>query len=80
MLQELIDHKAPCRHKLAVHVVSMAEGGAGLGTSVQHAASDGEVIDGLVPPPSCKEVSSVHLHTTQLFVPLMYLAFCFFTL
>lgn len=60
MLQELIDYRAPHRHKLAVHIVSMAEGGAGLETSVHQAASDGEVIDGLVPSPPCKEVSSMH--------------------
>jgi hypothetical protein len=57
ILQEMIHHGAPRRHKLAVHVVSMAEGGAGLEPNVQHGASEDEVIDGLVPPPPCKEVS-----------------------
>lgn len=80
MLQELIDHEAPCRHKLAVHVVPTADGVAGRGANVLHAASDGEVVDGFAPPPPGKEVSSVHLHTTQLFVTLMYPAFCFCTL
>jgi hypothetical protein len=76
IFQELIHHKAPRRHKLAVHVVSMAEGGAGLETNIQHAASDGEVIDGLVPPPPYKEVSNVYTYTqSYCSVPLMDLRF-----
>lgn len=72
-MQELIHYEAPRRHKLAVHVVSMAEGGAGLETSVHRAASDGEVIDGLVPSPACKEVSSMHLNTIQLLIKMLFL-------
>ncbi|XP_033611294.1 insulin-degrading enzyme [Cryptotermes secundus] len=56
--RELIHHSAPRRHKLAVHVVSMAEGGAGLEGNV-HVASENEVIDGLVPPPPCKEPTKI---------------------
>jgi hypothetical protein len=36
----------------------MAEGGAGLEGNAQYVASEDELIDGLVPPPPCKEVSS----------------------
>jgi hypothetical protein len=36
----------------------MAVGGAGLDGNVQYVASEAEVIDGLVPPPTCKKVSS----------------------
>jgi len=53
--RELIHHKAPRRHKLAVHVVSVAEGGAGLDSNVQDGPLDTEMTDELVPPPPIKE-------------------------
>lgn len=57
--KELIHHNAPRRHKLAVHVISMAEGGAGLDQNIQLSTSDGEVIDGLLPPPPYKEPTKI---------------------
>ncbi|XP_021926557.1 insulin-degrading enzyme isoform X2 [Zootermopsis nevadensis] len=57
--KELIDHEAPCRHKLAVHVVPTADGVAGRGANVLHAASDGEVVDGFAPPPPGKEPTKI---------------------
>lgn len=73
-LQELIHHKAPRRHKLAVHVVSMAEGGAGLDPNVQDAPLDIETIDDLVPPPPTKEVSKAQLSTSQIIIMFPYLS------
>jgi len=73
ILQELILHKAPRRHKLAVHVVSVAEGGAGLDPNVQGAPLDTEMTDELVPPPPIKEVSKAHLSTNQIIIKFLHL-------
>lgn len=73
-MQELIHHKAPHRHKLAVHVVSVAEGGAGLDSNVQDAPLDTEMTDELVPPPPIKEVSKAHLSTNQIIIKFLHLS------
>ncbi|XP_069679683.1 insulin-degrading enzyme isoform X2 [Periplaneta americana] len=57
--KDLIYHGAPRRHKLAVHVVSFAEGGAGLESNIIPTSVGGDVIDGLVPPPPCKEPTKI---------------------
>jgi hypothetical protein len=74
ILQELIHHKAPRRHKLAVHVVSVAEGGAGLDPNVQDAPLDTEMTDELVPPPPIKEVSKAHLRSNQIIIKFLHLS------
>ena len=74
IFQELIHHSAPCRHKLAVHVVSVAEGGAGLDPNVQDAPLDTEMTDELVPPPPIKEVSKAHVNTNQIIIVFFHLS------
>lgn len=46
--KELIHHSSPKRHKLAVYVVSTAEGGAG---NMPRPSDPDAVIDGMLPPP-----------------------------
>lgn len=50
--KDLIHHSSPNRHKLAVYVVSTAEGGAG---NLPRTSNTDGVIDGLLPPPSFYE-------------------------
>lgn len=57
--RELIHNKAPRRHKLAVHVVSVAEGGAGLETNARDNALDTETTDELASPPPYKEPKKI---------------------
>lgn len=70
--KEYICYDAPHRHKIAVHVLSTAEGGAGKDPA---AANYKDPSDGLKPPPPCKPPSIItditNFKSSQAMFPLV---------
>lgn len=67
---ELICSQSPQRHKLAIHVISMAEGGAGLENNVSSSTGNSDEIEHHVPEPT-KIEDITQFKSSQSLFPLV---------
>lgn len=67
---DLISSRSPGRHKLAVHVVSMAEGGAGAEKNPLNSGSNSDEVEVLVPEPT-KIEDITQFKSSQSLFPLV---------